>query len=126
MHRSRLFGLFIDTPTGEAPAAVAFWAAALGATPREIPDEPEFTALAGAVPGLAVEVQAVGDPPRYHLDIETDDVDAELARLLALGAVVETPHDGWSVLRAPGGHLVCVVPVQSDPEVFAAQAHDWA
>jgi hypothetical protein len=126
MHRSRLYGLFIDTPTGQAPAAVAFWASALGATPQQIPGEPEFTTLAGAVPGLAVDVQAIGDAPRYHLDIEADDVDAEIARLLALGAVVETPHDGFSVLRAPGGHLVCVVPVQSDPALFAAQAHVWA
>lgn len=125
MHRSRLYGLFIDTPTGQAPAAVTFWAAALGVTPQENPDEPEFTTLAGAVPGLAVDVQAVGDAPRYHLDIETDDVDAEIARLLGLGAMVETGHPDFSVLRAPGGHLVCVVPVQSDPAVFAAQARDW-
>jgi hypothetical protein len=127
MHRSRLYGLFIDTPAGQAPDAVAFWAGALGATPRNDPDEPEFTALAGAVPGLAVDVQAIGaGAARYHLDIETDDVTAEIGRLRALGAVVETVHDGFSVLRAPGGHLVCVVPVQSDPQVFAAGASVWA
>ncbi len=126
MHRSRLYGLFIDTPTGEAPAAVAFWAAALGVTARESPGEPEFTALTGAVPGLAVDVQKIGGAARYHLDIETDDVDAEIARLLALGAVVETGHADFSVLRAPGGHLVCVVPVQSDPALFAGTAHLWS
>jgi hypothetical protein len=125
MHRSRLYGLFIDAPAAQAPAAVAFWAAALGVTAKTNPDEPEFTALVGAVPGLAVDVQAIGDAPRYHLDIETDDVDAEIARLLALGAVVETPHDGFSVLRAPGGHLVCVVPVQSEASEFAARADVW-
>jgi hypothetical protein len=124
MHRSRLYGLFIDTPTAEAPAAVAFWAAALGATPRGVPDEPEFTTLDGAVPGLAVDVQAVDDAPRYHLDIETDDVPAEIARLRALGAVVATGHPEFSVLRAPGGHLVCVVPVQSG-DAFAAGATVW-
>lgn len=126
MHRSRLYGLFIDTPAAQAPAAVAFWSAALAAAPVTVPDEPEFTALTGVVPGLAVDVQAIGSAARYHLDIETDDVAAEIARLLSLGAVEETRNEGWSVLRAPGGHLVCVVPVQSDPETFAAGANTWA
>jgi hypothetical protein len=125
MHKSRLYGLFLDTPADEAPAAVGFWSAALGVTPAGNPGEPEFTTLAGAIPGLALDVQAIGGEARHHLDIETDDVDAEIARLLALGAVVETPHPDYSVLRAPGGHLVCVVPVQSDPATFAAGATVW-
>jgi hypothetical protein len=29
------------------------------------------------------------------------------------------------VLRAPGGHLLCVIPVHSDPGAFAAQATTW-
>jgi len=29
------------------------------------------------------------------------------------------------VLRAPGGHLMCVLPVHSDPDVFNAQARAW-
>jgi hypothetical protein len=28
-------------------------------------------------------------------------------------------------MRAPGGHILCVVPVHSDPELFAAQATVW-
>jgi hypothetical protein len=126
MHRSRLYGLFIDTPSAEAPAAVAFWSAALGVTPATNPGEPEFTTLTQAVPGLALDVQAIGSAARYHLDIETDDVPAEIARLLALGAAVDTPHPDYSVLRAPGGHLVCVVPVQSDPAMFDAGATVWS
>jgi glyoxalase superfamily protein len=69
--------------------------------------------------------RAVDDVPRYHVDIETDDVGAETARLLALGATEVARHDGWLVLRAPGGHLCCVVPVQSDPDVFVAGARPW-
>ncbi|GAB3149189.1 VOC family protein [Micromonospora sonneratiae] len=122
MHRTRLYGLFVDAPRTEADAAVTFWAAALGATPKPDADG-TYHALPGAAgTELAMEVQAVDDAPRYHLDIETDDVPAEVDRLVALGATEETRHDGWVVLRAPGGHLVCVVPVQSDPEFFTAHA----
>jgi hypothetical protein len=125
MHHSRLFGLFVDTPSDQAPAAVAFWSAALGARAETVPGEEEFTTLAGAVPGLTVDVQAVDDAPRYHVDIETDDVEAEVARLTALGAVEVRPGPGFQTLRAPGGHLLCVVPVQSDPAFFVANCRAW-
>lgn len=125
MHRSRLYGLFVDSPLAVAQRSVEFWAAALGATPvrGDEPDDP-YVALQGAT-SVAFEVQAVDDEPRYHVDIETDDVVAETARLLALGATEVSRHDGWVVLRAPGGHLCCVVPVQSEPDVFAAGACTW-
>ncbi|WP_229076461.1 VOC family protein [Actinoplanes sp. DH11] len=125
MHRSRLFGIFIDTPQGEAGAAAAFWSAALGTTATPVPGEEEFIALRDAFPGLAVDVQAVDDTPRYHVDIETDDVAAEAARLTALGAVVEVDNGGHRTLRAPGGHLFCVVPVQSEGDLFDRTARTW-
>ena len=123
MHRSRLFGIFIDTPTGEAQAAADFWSAALGASAAPVPGEEEFLALHDPFPGLAIDVQAVDAAPRYHVDIETDDVAAEVARLTGLGAVVEVDHGGHRTLRAPGGHLFCVVPVQRS--IFDAQARTW-
>jgi hypothetical protein len=123
VHRSRLFGIFIDTP---APRAAAdFWSAALGVPARPVPGEEQFTSLEGAVPGLVVDVQAVDDTPRYHVDIETDDVPAEVARLTALGA---EPVSQWlecHTLRAPGGHLLCVVPVHSDATTFDDSARTW-
>ncbi|GAA2715194.1 MULTISPECIES: VOC family protein [Actinoplanes] len=125
MHRSRLYGLFMDTPEGEAAAASTFWASALGGAVEPIPEEPEFTRIAGVFPGLAVDVQAVHDTARYHVDIETDDVDAETARLLSLGAELSTDHGGHKILRAPGGHLLCVVPVQSSGDLFATEAKTW-
>jgi hypothetical protein len=70
-------------------------------------------------------VQAVDDAPRFHVDIETDNVAAETVRLLAHGATEHVRHDGWGVLRAPGGHLLCVVPVQSDRALFDATARTW-
>ncbi|MBG0567406.1 VOC family protein [Actinoplanes aureus] len=125
MHRSRVFGLFIDTPLAEADAAARFWSAALGAPARPVPGEEEFVTLHDAVPGLSVDVQAIDGAARYHLDIETDDVPAERARLIGLGAVVEVDNDGFTTLRAPGGHLVCVVPVQSDQALFDADHNTW-
>ncbi|MEV0398382.1 VOC family protein [Polymorphospora rubra] len=121
MHRSRLYGVFVDSPHAEADKAVAFWSAALGAAAEPVDDD--YTMLPGAAGHeLAFEVQAVDDAPRYHLDIETDDVAAEVARLTALGATEEARHYGWTVLRAPGGHLLCVVPVQSDQPFFDRHA----
>jgi hypothetical protein len=50
---------------------------------------------------------------------------AETERLKALGALEHVRNDGWVVLRAPGGHLLCVVPVQSAGELFDATARTW-
>jgi hypothetical protein len=125
MHRSRLSTLLIDTPQELASQAAAFWASALGAPERALPAEPEFTVLDGAFPGLVTAVQAVDDEPRYHLDIETDDIEAEVARLVALGAAEVFRWLECRTLRAPGGHLLCVIPVHSDADFFAAHAHTW-
>jgi hypothetical protein len=125
MHQSRVYALLIDAPEADAAAATAFWSAALGATARPDSHEPQFTRLHQALPGLVTAVQAVDDAPRFHLDIETDDVEAETARLLALGAVPVSQWLECHVLRAPGGHLLCVIPVHSDPGAFKAQATTW-
>ena len=125
MHQSRVYALLIDTPEAEAAQAAAFWSAALGGTIRPVPADPQFTVLDEALPGLAAVVQAIDGAPRYHLDIETDDLEAETARLLALGAVQVAQWLECHVLRAPGGHLVCVIPVHSDPDAFKAQATTW-
>ena len=125
MHRSRVFALLFDAPADQAADAAGFWAAALAAPAVPAPGEPQFTRLEGAIPGLATIVQAVDDAPRHHLDIETDDVEAETARLVALGAVQVAQWLECRVLRAPGGHLLCVVPVHTDPDFFAAHARTW-
>jgi hypothetical protein len=125
MHRSRLSTLLIDVPTHQAQASTAFWSAALGVQGRNPPDEPQFTTLHGAIPDLVTAVQSVDDEARYHVDIETDDVAAEVARLQELGASEESSWQGCRTLRVPGGHLLCVIPVHSDPEVFADLARAW-
>lgn len=125
MHRSRVSTLLIDVPHAERAAADAFWGAALGVEPAVVPGEEQFTSLPGAVPGLVTAVQGVEDAPRYHLDIETDDVAAETERLVALGAVEVQQWLECRTLRVPGGQLVCVIPLHSDPAEFAAAARTW-
>jgi hypothetical protein len=125
MHKSRVYALLIDTPEPEAARAAAFWSAALGTPARPVPSEEQFISLPGAIPGLATAVQAVDDAPRFHIDMETDDVEAETTRLLALGATQIAQWLECRILRAPGGHLLCVLPVHSDPELFESEARVW-
>ncbi|MFF0469614.1 glyoxalase/bleomycin resistance/dioxygenase family protein [Micromonospora zamorensis] len=126
MHRSRVYALLIDAPAAEATRAAEFWSAALGVSTRSHPAEPQFVGLHEALPGMVAAVQAVDDEPRFHLDIETDDVPAETARLIGLGATEVSQWLECRVLRAPGGHLLCVLPVESPPELFAAEARTWS
>ncbi|MCQ8829805.1 VOC family protein [Streptomyces malaysiensis] len=120
-----MYAVLIDAPEAEAARATAFWSAALGVTAEPFTPQPQFTTLHEALPGLVTAVQAVDDAPRIHLDFETDDVEAETARLLALGAERISQWQECQVLRVPGGHVVCVLPVETDPETFRAQANVW-
>ena len=126
MHRSRLSTLLIDVPADQADSSATFWTAALGVDSSHPAGEPQFTGLHGAVPDLVTAVQSVDDEARYHVDIETDDVAAEVARLQELGAIEVSSWQGCHTLRVPGGHLLCVIPMHSDPEIFARLAHTWA
>jgi hypothetical protein len=125
VHRSRLSTLLIDVPVAEAQGAAVFWSAVLGVPAVAVPGEEQFTSLPGAVPGLVVAVQSVDDRPRYHVDLETDDVEAETARLVELGAVELSRWLDCRTLRVPGGQLICVIPRHSDPDEFARAARVW-
>jgi len=122
MHRSRVSTFLIDVRRDEVDDAAAFWSRALGVRTSSPEGEPQFTTLHDAVPGYVTAIQSVDDEPRYHLDIETDDVEAEAARLVALGATVVARPPGWFVLRAPSGHILCVVAVQSERGYFEANS----
>ena len=45
-----------------------------------------------------------------HLDIHTDDLEAEVARLERLGAERVRRVHGWWIMRDPAGLLFCVIP----------------
>jgi catechol 2,3-dioxygenase-like lactoylglutathione lyase family enzyme len=111
-HRSRLSGFIIDCNTGDLDAAADFWARALGCSVanRNAGDATADYQMLGDTPGeLHIEVQRVDHPSRVHLDIETDDVDAEAARLEQLGAKKVAFVKRWWVMEAPTGQRFCVV-----------------
>jgi len=111
-HRSRLAGFIIDCETGELDPAAEFWSRALGLARAEDTyddDGAQYAALAEGPAGLNIEVQKVDHPSRVHLDIESDDIDAEAARLEALGATRVGFVKRWWVMQAPTGHRFCVV-----------------
>lgn len=112
-HKSRLAGFIIDCRSDKVETAAEFWSAALGlpiADPNE-GGEGKYAVLGDTPADLHIEVQRVAHESRVHLDIETDDIEAEVARLKALGAVeVSRPHDArWVVMQAPTGQRFCVV-----------------
>jgi hypothetical protein len=116
MHRPRLNGLLIDCNTEDIDAAARFWAGALG---RKVdPDHPgtrgNYVMLETPPDKLSVQIQRVTHESRVHLDIETDDIPAEVARLEKLGATVDKRLERWVVMRAPTGQRFCVVRVQRD------------
>ncbi len=117
MHRVALGAICIDVPAGDNATASAFWQGALARTARRGEHHPEFEVLSGSFGGVLGLVQSVGSAtPSVHLDLHTDDLDAEVARLVALGARAVERHGSWVVLEDPAGMRFCVVPVDaSDP-----------
>src|SRR6478752_5095046 len=111
MHRIMLREVIIDVPTARFEAVTTFWSQALAATPHPLAGEP-FVGLHGAASLPHVATQDIGDDPtpRYHLDIETDDLEAEIARLEALGATVRRRHDDYAVMTDPVGPPFSLLP----------------
>jgi predicted enzyme related to lactoylglutathione lyase len=126
MHKSRLAGFIIDCRTGDLEGAARFWSQALGLElrrPAEEPAESKYRTFATAADQPHLEVQQVEHESRVHLDIEADDIEAEVARLERLGARRVGPVRSWYVMEAPTGQRFCVVRPQR-PD-FAARANDW-
>ncbi len=125
MHHSRLCAVLIDCKAEDVDAAARFWGEALG-RPVDMghsgsrgnyrmletpPDEP------------IVEIQKVYHESRVHIDIETDDIPAEVKRLEHLGATVVQELPRWVVMQAPTGQRFCVVRVQRPG--FPKNANRW-
>lgn len=125
MHRSRLAGFIIDCETADLDKAADFWSKALGYAARRLDDPAEsaYRRLETGPDDIHIEVQTVDHPSRVHLDIETDDIDAEVERLEALGARHIAAVKGWVVMEAPTGQRFCVVRPQRDN--FAEKSNAW-
>ena len=113
MHKSCLGAIVIDCRAEDVQTASAFWSAALGYATRAT-DDPRYVDLVTPDGQPAVIVQQVEHASRVHLDIETDDVDAEVARLEALGAKRVAQVKTWWVMEAPTGHRFCVIRPQRE------------
>jgi predicted enzyme related to lactoylglutathione lyase len=125
MHKSRLAGFIIDCKTDDLPRAAEFWSAALGYPLKDAAAEPSpiYRQLETGPSGMHIEVQQVQHESRLHLDIEADDIEAEVARLEALGATRVKKINTWWVMEAPTGQRFCVVRVQRKD--FADNANVW-
>ncbi len=125
MHKSRLAGYIIDCQTQDLDAAARFWSQALGleVRPPAQPAESKYRTFATAADQPHLEVQQVEHASRVHLDIEADDIEAEVARLERLGAKRVGPVRSWYVMQAPTGQRFCVVRAQRAD--FAARANTW-
>ncbi|QIE57544.1 VOC family protein [Pikeienuella piscinae] len=120
-HQSRIGVIVIDCQTEDLTAALAFWKEALGCE-GEIDDDGKYAQLHTGGQ-LRVLLQKVGHEPRVHLDIETDDREAERARLAAVGAKPLESIKTWHVMEAPTGHRFCIVGPQGGD--FPAGAAEW-
>ena len=114
MHHSRLCALLIDCRTSNLDEAALFWAEALGrpVDPHHPGTRGNYRMLETPPNELSVQIQRVEHESRVHIDIETDDIPAEVARLERLGAIVDKRMERWVVMRAPTGQRFCVVRVQ--------------
>lgn len=125
MHHSRLSAVLIDCRTDDVGRAAEFWANALGRpVDWQHPGTRDNYVMLTTPPNeCIVEIQSVDHESRVHIDIETDDIPAEVARLEGLGARVVNRLERWVVMQAPTGQRFCVVRVQRPG--FRDNANRW-
>ena len=109
MHKSKLVTAVIDCQTEDLTEATHFWSAALGrkVSPSENPAKDKYVALGSGKEELIILLQKVPHPSRVHLDIESDDIEAEVKRLEKLGAKRVEQVRTWWVMEAPTGQRFC-------------------
>jgi len=110
-HYSRLSKVVIDVPPADHDRELAFWSVAAGKPLARFDSHPEYhgAVLHGQDFGLLVQRLGQGSA-RVHIDIHTDDLPAEIARLEKLGAERVQQAHSWQVMRDPAGLLFCVIP----------------
>jgi hypothetical protein len=106
----------IDSKIADIDEAANFWSQALNKKVKApTPDFPNYREFEVGDTELLILVQKVEHESRVHLDIEADDVEAEVRRLEALGAKRVHKVRTWWVLEAPTGQRFCVVRLQRGP-----------
>jgi predicted enzyme related to lactoylglutathione lyase len=114
-----LGGLIIDCRTNDLDKEAQFWSEALGyeIRPTVDPDDANYVVLDTPEGEPYIELQSVEHPSRVHLDIKTDDLEAEVQRLERLGATRVKKVKDWWILEAPSGHRFCVIPLHPGQNV---------
>ena len=126
MHHSRLCTLVLDCRVDDLAESAAFWSRALGKPIATLDSDGDgrYAELETADDEPMILLQRVDHDSRVHLDIETDDVQAEAGRLEALGATkIAFRHGRWWVMEAPSGHRFCVVRQQR--KAFGPHMNRW-
>ena len=125
MHKSRLGTLVVDCLTDDLEKEAEFWSAALGCKTRyrHEPGDENYILLETSETQPKILLQKVEHTSRVHLDIETNDIEAEVGRLEQLGAKRLAKVRDWWVMEAPSGHRFCVVKPQRDD--FENEANTW-
>lgn len=114
-HHSRLSAVVNDVPPADHGRELAFWQATTGRPLTRFDNHPEYHG--GALPGRQtwLLVQRLDEGrARVHMDIHTDDLAAEVARLEGIGAQRVRQVHSWWVMRDPAGLPFCVVPDPAD------------
>lgn len=117
--------IIIDCRTDDLKEAAEFWSRALGypAQKSDDPEDEKYVSLETGPNELQVEVQSVDHPSRVHVDIESDDIEAEVRRLEKLGAKRLERVKSWWVMEAPTGQRFCVIEPQRSK--FTDEANVW-
>jgi hypothetical protein len=123
MHRSRLSTVVIDCKVDDIDSAALFWSRALGKPIRPGASESNYRELATGQDEVIVLLQKVDHPSRVHLDIESDDPEAEVKRLEGLGAKRVGFLKRWWVMEAPTGQRFCVVNPQRG--ALDSNSNEW-
>ena len=124
-HQSRLSTLVLDCEVDDLTPHVEFWSRALGKAVKASDEDGDgrYAVLDTADDEPILLLQKVDHASRIHLDIESDDIDAEADRLEALGAKKIGFVKRWWVMEAPSGHRFCVVRPQRAE--FGAHTNRW-
>jgi hypothetical protein len=111
-HRSRLVQVCVDSPPALHDQEVAFWRSALDWR-WAAADADEFAGKLYPPPGSTAQLlfqrldEDDSDAVRAHIDLGTDDIEADAQRLVQIGAERLRPGRGWIVLRDPTGMVFC-------------------
>lgn len=116
MSRRQLGAIVIDCQVDDLDQAAAFWSGVFGYEARRYPDPEDANYIHLDTPAgePLILLQKVEHSSRVHLDIDTDDVEAEVGRLVDLGAREHARVRDFVIMEAPTGHRFCVVPIAGE------------